>query len=69
MGFMDKIKHQAEEMMGKGKEAAGKAAGDDTLKTEGQGDQASGQAKQGVDDIKEKAAGAFQETKDKLSDN
>jgi len=35
MGLGDKIKHAAEKVGGKGKEAAGKATGDESLKAEG----------------------------------
>jgi uncharacterized protein YjbJ (UPF0337 family) len=69
MGLFDKVKHQAEEMLGKGKEAVGDATDNSSLKGEGKTDQASGQVKQGMDDIKDKGLGAVGETKDKLSDN
>ena len=39
MGLGDKIENAAEKAGGKGKEAAGNATGDDSLKAEGQADQ------------------------------
>ena len=42
MGLGDKIENAAEKAGGKGKEAAGNATGDDSLKAEGHADQAKG---------------------------
>ncbi len=42
MGLDDKIGNAAEKLGGKGKEAAGEATGDESLRTEGQTDQAKG---------------------------
>ena len=41
MGLGDKISNKAEDLKGQGKEAAGTATGDDELRAEGKGDQAS----------------------------
>lgn len=68
MGIFDRFKHQAEELVGKAKEAVGNLTDDDKLKTEGQTDQASGQVKQGVDEVKDQAASAVQDVKDKLDE-
>lgn len=65
MSAMDKAKNKAEELMGKAKEAVGGAAGDRDLKTEGQGDQGSADAKQGGEHVKDAAGDA----KDKLTGN
>lgn len=46
MGLDDKIGNAAEKLGGKGKEATGEATGDDSLKAEGQGDQAKADLKQ-----------------------
>ena len=46
MGLGDKIENAAEKAGGKGKEAAGAATGDESLRAEGQADQAMGDLKQ-----------------------
>ena len=53
MGFGDKIKHAAEKVGGKGKEAAGEATGDEGLKAEGKTDQAKAGMKQAGEKIKD----------------
>ena len=53
MGLGDKIKHAAEKAGGKGKEAAGKATGDERLKAEGQTDQAKANLKQAAEKVKD----------------
>jgi uncharacterized protein YjbJ (UPF0337 family) len=53
MSFSDKVKHKAEELKGKGKEAIGRAAGDDELVVEGKTDQAKGRIKQAGEKIKD----------------
>ncbi|WP_104175967.1 CsbD family protein [Arthrobacter sp. Y81] len=53
MGLGDKIKHAAEKVGGKGKEAAGKATGDESLEAEGKTDQAKASMKQAGEKIKD----------------
>jgi uncharacterized protein YjbJ (UPF0337 family) len=53
MSFADKAKDKVEELMGRGKEAAGEASGDDELKAEGQTDQAKANLKQAAEKIKD----------------
>ncbi|HEX2903057.1 MAG TPA: CsbD family protein [Jatrophihabitans sp.] len=53
MSALDKAKNKAEEMTGKGKEAAGKATGDERLEAEGHADQASGNLKQAGETVKD----------------
>ncbi|MBA2474073.1 MAG: CsbD family protein [Pseudonocardiales bacterium] len=53
MNFADKAKHKAEELKGKGKEAMGRATGDDELVVEGKTDQAKGRLKQAGEKIKD----------------
>jgi uncharacterized protein YjbJ (UPF0337 family) len=53
MGFGDKIKHAAEKVGGKGKEAAGEATGDEGLKAEGKTDQTKAGLKQAGEKIKD----------------
>jgi uncharacterized protein YjbJ (UPF0337 family) len=66
MGMFDKVRHKAEQLAGRGKEAAGAATDNDDLKNAGKRDQLSGEAKETAQDVKDKAAGAVQDAKDKL---
>ncbi len=65
MSAIDKMKNKVEEMMGKGKEAAGSATGNHELKNEGKGDQGSANLKQGGEHVKD----AMGDAKDKLTGN
>ena len=53
MGMGDDIKHGAEEAKGKVKEGVGDMTGNESLKTEGQVDQAKANIKQAGDDVKD----------------
>lgn len=53
MSLGDKIKHSAEEAVGKVKEAVGDARDDDNLKAEGEKDQTKANVKQVGDDVKD----------------
>jgi uncharacterized protein YjbJ (UPF0337 family) len=53
MGVADKASNKAEELKGKGKEAAGQATDDEELKAEGKADQAKGNLKQAGEKIKD----------------
>ncbi|WP_427004545.1 CsbD family protein [Pseudarthrobacter sp. H2] len=53
MGLDDKIKNTAENIGGKGKEAAGAATGDESLKAEGKGDQVKSDLKQAGEKVKD----------------
>jgi uncharacterized protein YjbJ (UPF0337 family) len=53
MGLGDKIENAAEKAGGKGKEAAGAATGDESLRAEGQADQAKGDLKQAGEKVKD----------------
>jgi uncharacterized protein YjbJ (UPF0337 family) len=53
MGLDDKIKNTADKLGGKGKEAAGEASGDESLKAEGKGDQAKADLKQAGEKVKD----------------
>ncbi|MDO9457919.1 CsbD family protein [Nocardioides sp.] len=55
MGLGDKISNKAEDLKGKGKETAGTATGDEELRAEGKGDQASASIKDGVEKVKDAA--------------
>lgn len=62
---MGDFKNKAEELGGKVKEAAGKATDNERLENEGKGDQVKADAKQGVEDAKDRAT----ETLGKLKDD
>lgn len=53
MGLGDKIKNAAEDITGKGKEAAGKATGNDDLEAEGKVDQAKADVKKAAENVKD----------------
>ena len=53
MGADEKMAHAAEKAKGKAKEAAGRAAGDETLHAEGRADKIKGDAKQTVEKAKD----------------
>lgn len=59
MSMGDKIKHAAEEAVGKVKETAGNATDNESLKAEGQGDQAAANTKQAGDKIGDAAKNVF----------
>ncbi|MFL6155455.1 MAG: CsbD family protein [Marmoricola sp.] len=54
MGLDDKIQNKAEDLGGRAKEAAGAAAGDDSLKAEGEADQRKAGIKDKVENVKDK---------------
>ena len=51
---MSKMENKGEELLGRGKEAAGAATGNQSLKNEGKADQGSAKMKQGVEDAANK---------------
>ena len=51
---MGDFQNKADELGGKAKETAGKATGNNNLENEGKGDQVKANAKQGVQDAKDK---------------
>ena len=53
MSFADKAKDKAEEFMGKAKESAGEATGDEGLKAEGKTEQIKANLKQAGEKIKD----------------
>ena len=59
MTMGDKIKHAAEDVTGKAKEAAGKVTGNESLEARGQADQASASVKQAGDKTKDAASEVF----------
>ncbi|WP_299569097.1 CsbD family protein [uncultured Williamsia sp.] len=67
MGLADDAKNKAEELKGRGKEAAGSVAGDDDLKAEGKSDQASANIKEKAADAADAVKGKIDDVKDKLT--
>jgi uncharacterized protein YjbJ (UPF0337 family) len=59
--------HRTDEVKGRAKEAAGAVTDDDELKKEGKTDQAAASVKEKVEHAKDKAEGAVDSIKDKLS--
>ena len=53
MGADDRIKNAAQDLLGKGKEAVGKATDNDKLVAEGKADQVKASAKKGVENVKD----------------
>jgi uncharacterized protein YjbJ (UPF0337 family) len=53
MGLDDKMQNEAEDLKGKGKEAAGKATDNERLEAEGKGDQAVSDVKQAGEKVKD----------------
>ncbi len=54
MGVGDNIENKAQDLGGRGKEAAGAAMDDDSLKNEGKADQTKASIKDKVEDVKDK---------------
>ncbi|GAA4178799.1 CsbD family protein [Gryllotalpicola koreensis] len=61
MSMEDKGKHQGEDLLGKGKEAAGKLTDDEKLENEGRADQVKAGLKKAGDQLKD----AFHDATDK----
>ena len=53
MSATDKIKNKVDEVSGKGKQAAGGATGDESLKAEGNKDEAKGNLKDAGENVKD----------------
>lgn len=68
MSVLDKAKHQAEQMIGKAKEAAGRAAGKEDMERAGKRDKVEGKTKEAGQDVKDKAESAVDEAKEKFRD-
>jgi len=57
MGFVDKAKNKAEELVGEAKEKLGEATGDSQQQAEGQADQVTGNLKQAGEKVKDAFSG------------
>ncbi|GAA0509542.1 CsbD family protein [Saccharopolyspora subtropica] len=66
MGVFDKAKQRAEQLAGKAKEAVGRATGDEDLENAGKRDELEGKAKEAGQDVKDRAAGAVEDTRERF---
>ncbi|GAB1516154.1 CsbD family protein [Actinophytocola sp. KF-1] len=66
MGVFDKAKDKAEQAVGAGKERVGEATDNEDLENAGKRDQLSGEAKEAGHDLRDKAAGAVDDIRDKF---
>lgn len=69
MSAFDKVKQQAQQLTGKAKEAAGRASGNEGLENAGKRDRLEGEAKEKGQEVKDKAAGAVEDAKEKFRDS
>jgi uncharacterized protein YjbJ (UPF0337 family) len=69
MSVFDKAKDKAEQLIGQAKEKIGQATGNEDLEAAGKRDQVSGEVKETGHDVRDKAAGAVHDAKDKLQGN
>ena len=69
MGVFDKAKDKAEQLIGEAKEKIGQLTGNESLENAGKRDQLSGEAKETAHDLRDKAAGAVEDARDRLDDD
>lgn len=67
MSLGDKFDAKKDQVVGGAKESVGDATDNEQLQAEGGAQQGKGNLKEGVENLKDKAAGAFNDAKDKLS--
>jgi uncharacterized protein YjbJ (UPF0337 family) len=67
MNAFDKAKDKAEQVGGQAKEKLGDATDNEEMQDAGKRDQLSGEAKETGHDLRDKAAGAVHDAKDKLT--
>jgi uncharacterized protein YjbJ (UPF0337 family) len=67
MGIFDKAKDKAEQLIGEVKEKIGQMTGNESLENAGKRDQLSGEVKEAGHDLRDKAASAVDDAKDRLS--
>jgi uncharacterized protein YjbJ (UPF0337 family) len=68
VGILEKAMDKAEQLIGEAKEKLGKLTGNEKLENAGKSDQLAGEVKETVHDLRDKAAGAIDDARDKLSD-
>jgi uncharacterized protein YjbJ (UPF0337 family) len=69
MGAFDKAKDRAEQTAGEAKEELGQATDNEDLEAAGKRDRLKGEAKEKAHDLRDKAAGAVQDAKERLRGN
>ena len=69
MSVFDKAKDKAEQLIGQAKEKIGHATGNEDMTAAGKRDQLSGEAKETGHDIRDRAAGAVHDAKERLRDD
>jgi uncharacterized protein YjbJ (UPF0337 family) len=69
MGVFDKAKDKAEQLVGEVKERMGRASDNEELEDAGKRDQLSGEAKEAGHDLRDRAAGAVEDAKDRMRDD
>lgn len=69
MGTTDDAKNKAEELKGRGKEAAGSLTDNDDLKNEGKDEKTEAQGKQKITEAADAVKGKVDDLKDKLTGN
>lgn len=67
MGVFDKAKDKAEQAVGRAKERTGEATDNEELENAGKRDQVSGKVKETGHDVRDRAARAVDEAKDRLT--
>ena len=68
MGILDKAMDKAEQLIGEAKEKLGQLTGNEKLENAGKRDQLAGEVKETVHDLRDEAACAIDDARDKLSD-
>lgn len=66
MGVFDKAKDKAEQLVGEAKEKVGRDTDNEELENAGKRDQLSGEAKETGHDLRDRAAGAVQDAKERM---
>ncbi|HWM03059.1 MAG TPA: CsbD family protein [Actinophytocola sp.] len=69
MSMFDKAKDKAEQMIGDAKEKMGRATDNEELENAGKRDQLSGEAKEAGHDVRDRAAGAVHDAKERFEGN
>ncbi|MGH3885665.1 MAG: CsbD family protein [Pseudonocardiaceae bacterium] len=69
MGIFDKAKDKVEQLIGEAKEKIGQMTGNERLENAGNNDQLSGEVKEAGHDLRDGAAGAVDDVKEKFRDD
>lgn len=69
MSLGDKFDAKKDQVVGGAKEKIGDATDNEQLQAEGNAQEGKGHVKEGVENVKDKAAGALNDTKERLSDD